>query len=209
MSVGENQNLNDIALNDGFPCMVCNERFPNKSILEKHYFNHIKTCRKCGNLHEKGQFGHCKLQKYIICKCNVGFPSKSGYATHVCPLTTVKRYKCDVCENEYKSPGGLKYHHILHSSPPFVTCSVCNKNFRSNATLKKHMLTHTGEKKFVCELCNKRFTLKCSLKNHYLTHTGEKPYMCETCGRRFSKGSNLRTHYRTHFKRNKDISSNV
>ncbi|GFY38408.1 hypothetical protein TNIN_303431 [Trichonephila inaurata madagascariensis] len=210
MAFEENRNLNDIASNDGFPCMVCNERFPNRSILEKHYFKHIQRCRSCGKVHEIGRLGQCRRKrrnKYIICKCNVGFPTKSSYATHVCPYTTGKRYKCDMCENEYKSLNGLKMHYILHSSPPYVICSVCDKHFRSNVTLKRHMLTHSGEKKYVCELCNQRFTLKNTLKNHYLTHTGEKPYMCEFCGRRFSKGGNLHTHYRTHT--NKDIASNV
>lgn len=71
------------------------------------------------------------------------------------------------------------------NSKPYK-CQFCENTFKTAQNLKTHN-THTGEKPYKCPHCEFKWSSGHSLKRHIRTHTGEKPYLCQYCDKRFNQ----------------------
>ena len=116
----------------------------------------------------------------------------------------MKRYFCDLCEQEFKSKFILNNHMMIHLGLFPHICKVCGRKFRQRSSLVVHSRTHTGEKPFKCDICSRDFGQRSTLARHVMTHTGMKPYVCEfifpsgmQCGKDFARPNALDKHMRT------------
>ena len=74
----------------------------------------------------------------------------------------------------------------LKKNPKKYKCSVCQQEFKKHSLLTRHQYKHTGVKPYVCPVdgCEKRFLVPSKLKRHLKVHEG---YTCtkENCGKNF------------------------
>ena len=58
--------------------------------------------------------------------------------------------KCDICDKEFKSKGGLKYHfNITHNLEKKHQCNICQKDFNIPSQLMLHLKSvHANKKDF-------------------------------------------------------------
>ncbi|CAG9530577.1 unnamed protein product [Cercopithifilaria johnstoni] len=86
-----------------------------------------------------------------------------------------KRFKCELCDRQFRHAGNLKYHMRIHIGEKNDICEVCDKQFGRAGILRYHMRIHTGEINYTCKVCDKRFNRAYNLKRHMTAiHTGEK-----------------------------------
>lgn len=107
------------------------------------------------------------------------------------------RHPCDICGKIFSTRDVLNAHRKLHTTENFK-CDQCDQEFKSNKYLYKHKQKHLGVKKFICAFCGKSFLVGEYLKDHLRIHTGEKPFDCKICGKLFRTTNHLRQHNRTH-----------
>ena len=76
-------------------------------------------------------------------------------------ITAKKKYKCEICENEFKDNNGLKKHfNFVHN---FVKgrehkCNICQKVFKLHCNLTSHVkIAHENKKHHKCDSCGKSF----------------------------------------------------
>ena len=67
--------------------------------------------------------------------------------------------KCEICDKEFKSNNGLKYHfNIVHKLMEEHQCNICQSEFKLQSQLISHMKnTHENKKYHKCDLCEKPF----------------------------------------------------
>ncbi|KAJ8918928.1 hypothetical protein NQ315_016830 [Exocentrus adspersus] len=71
----------------------------------------------------------------------------------------------------FPSSTRLKRHSITHTTLKPFKCHICDKCFNRNSSLRVHAKTHLGVRSHVCSVCNKGFLWAHSLRGHMLTHS--------------------------------------
>ena len=72
--------------------------------------------------------------------------------------------KCEICDKEFKSKNGLKYHfNITHNFEKKHQCNICQKDFNIPSQLKSHLkIVHANKKDHKCDSCQNSFsTMQC------------------------------------------------
>ncbi|XP_041637684.1 zinc finger protein 436-like isoform X1 [Cheilinus undulatus] len=114
------------------------------------------------------------------------------------PHQDQQSYKCDTCDEIFRSKSALRTHQRVHTGKKTHSCKICGKMFSFKSLLTVHVRSHTGERPFSCKTCGKRFCQISVLKKHYRIHTDENPYKCKICGRSCRDNHDLKVHMRTH-----------
>ena len=83
----------------------------------------------------------------------------------------LKKQKCDVCENVFKTEKKLEKHLSTIHGNVIITqefkCNICLKSFKYKRNLTVHIRTvHGRSKDYKCKSCGKSFSLKHNLKTH-------------------------------------------
>ena len=62
-------------------------------------------------------------------------------------------YKCEICDKEFKTYNGLKYHfNITHKLEKILQCNICQKNFNTQSQLTWHTkFVHEDQKNHKCD----------------------------------------------------------
>ena len=82
--------------------------------------------------------------------CQKSYGKKHHLKEHERKHTGDMKYKCEVCEKQFKSKDSLSHHQSnAHGEVQPYKCDICeNKAFRRADDLKKHKLKHEGIKGF-------------------------------------------------------------
>lgn len=76
--------------------------------------------------------------------------------------------KCDICNQEFATYAGLKYHRARHKEETFP-CTQCDKVYLSYTSLNGHLrAVHKGVV-YGCPVCGQKFTRRGSVKRHMET----------------------------------------
>ena len=75
-------------------------------------------------------------------------------------------------------------------------CEICDKEFKSNGGLKKHFnIVHKLMKEHQCNICQSIFKLQCKLNSHVkIAHENKRNHKCNSCEKSFSQARILRNH---------------
>ena len=77
-------------------------------------------------------------------------------------------------------------------------CNQCDYDSLSAGGLRKHLKMHSGDKSNKCNQCEFASSDSSNLRTHLKTHNGEKTNKCNQCDYASSRADHLRTHLRTH-----------
>jgi uncharacterized Zn-finger protein len=115
------------------------------------------------------------------------------------PCVDEKKYKCNVCSQEFSCAGVLKYHTRIHTGENPHSCTVCSKTFRTPGALTVHLRTHNGQKPYKCVFCSHVFTQRGALLQHCRRiHFSDQIYECGVCKEKFEKHRDLSSHSQIH-----------
>lgn len=145
------------------------------------------------------------MELYSCTECSFKTPILSRLNnTHMKIHSSVKEYKCDLCEKAFKNSKQLKNHRRIHVGKSIVhRCDFCTQSFYNVRYLKEHIRkTHepNGIDTFKCEICYKLFPTQQACRNHHLSHFGEKKFHCPTCKYKSNDHNAFRRHQMTHNK---------
>ena len=110
-----------------------------------------------------------------------------------------KKYKCNVCSQEFSQAHVLKYHMRIHTGENPHSCTDCSKTFRTPGALTVHLRTHNGQKPYKCVFCYQGFTQRGALLQHCKRiHFSDQIYECGVCKEKFEKYRDLSLHSHIH-----------
>ncbi|XP_005189348.2 transcription factor grauzone isoform X1 [Musca domestica] len=135
-------------------CEICGETLPDSQYFKRHMEKHdgivqvkTATCDICGLILTNHQT--LKLHKE-----EKHPPEKREYNCHICSkvspnLRALKkhihethemgyRFKCTICEKEFKRSDNFKSHMAMHTGKPLHRCPWCPKEFNSNGNMHQH-----------------------------------------------------------------------
>ena len=105
------------------PCEDCDRRFTFNSELKSH--------RLC----------HRKVGDEVCMKCDKRFKSIGELNKHLCSHSG-KTWKCQECKYTCKDPRNLAAHMHVHSDKNRYKCALCDKEFRHYMQLTRHKNLH-------------------------------------------------------------------
>ncbi|GFU78086.1 zinc finger protein 84 [Trichonephila clavipes] len=117
-----------------FPCSVCEQKFNDKSRLNRHMLNHI----------EEKPF-QCHL-------CEKKFSQRRFLVDHMRSHTGEKPFLYHVSGERFSRQRTLTNHLQRHTGKKAFQCDVYEKMFSLKGNCNVHMRVHTGEKPFQCFL---------------------------------------------------------
>ena len=227
------QNVHD--KKNAFFCDECDFGSPDFSILEKHktevHETYAKTvdaerlgtkpfvyelkhkCDECGQeFHHKydlkiHQNRHRGIEPFTCMVCSKEFLKEKSYKNHVSIHGVLAiRYRCEECDNGYKSYRQYKKHMAdehgkkLLKIKPFANdmrfkCDECGQQFHRKYDFKIHMSRHQGIEVYTCPVCNKEFLKRKTYFNHMTTHKlSAVRHTCEECSESFKSYRQYRIH---------------
>ena len=171
-------------------CELCPKSFPSKRRLT----NHVKRM-------------HSTKEENLRCEpCDKDFKSKAVYINHMKDFHPddldgdVKDFKCDHCDEIFKTRYLKKKHEEKEHNHLKRTCDLCKKecpdiNFLAKHLVKEHC-TLNAEGKTVCMYCNTfQRSHKRQVKYHILAvHFGQPEHKCTECDKTFIEQGLLKQH---------------
>ncbi|XP_065217239.1 zinc finger and BTB domain-containing protein 11-like isoform X2 [Planococcus citri] len=160
-------------------CNICDETFPDKSVLRLHKREHKKP--------------------FVCPKCKKQFATKQGLFRHQASHSEKRPYKCGMCDTRFKhNRHKLEHERYMHTEVACFECAVCGKMFNHKSSIIQHLPVHSGQKPFRCRTCGTRFSRKDCLVRHKSTHSKEKIFKCRICDKLFKHQSDKTRHERLH-----------
>lgn len=185
-------------------CKFCRKKYTRKSSCEQHDCSNNKTpyeCNDCKQMFEtpKDLFAHRKLHvsDTLYCSlCDKNFTTIAGLKYHLNTHTGVKAFSCPFCIKKFTANVNLNAHiRIVHSTLKPHKCEQCAQTFAAINHLKRHITSiHHKERKYICSVCSKSFLQQSHLTQHLWIHTGVKPYPCEQCTNSYTSKLPLKKH---------------
>ena len=130
-------------------CLLCNQKFPRKVLLMRH-FDNIHT-----------------VVKYQCSKCSKTFSTRSTFHSHVMAHKNgmYKCNECDKCFNLHASCfNHMKGHHVQS-----YKCQLVTRDYqcKSELTFREHCnYYHLSKKTVPCPKCKKMFQMPTNLQSH-------------------------------------------
>ena len=120
-------------------------------------------------------------------------------------------YKCDVCEETFKSVPTLKSHYTtIHDRLSYseqdnyeneentVKCDICEKSIKKYYVYKHKQEVHLNGRTFSCNVCNQSFVSKNQLASHTRECHSGFIFKCDKCRGKFQTKRALHLHIETH-----------
>ncbi|XP_037075818.1 transcription factor hamlet-like [Pollicipes pollicipes] len=198
-----------------FKCDYCAQAFALNANLIKHKADQ-----------------HGEYRKYPCENCTRVFRDPGALQKHIrAQHVGARAHACPECGKTFATSSGLKQHTHIHSSVKPFRCEVCQKAYTQFSNLCRHKRNHVDcRKQIKCGRCGQVFSHETSLTKHKRfcdsapapLFGGEKPpaapmtlppnanplmsfyprpkdrYSCKFCGKIFPRSANLTRHLRTH-----------
>lgn len=132
-----------------YTCLICNKSFSHASYMKYH------------------DRVHTGIQSYQCSTCGMSFKSKTKLNQHNKTHSSETK-QCPICSKEFKEHR-LNVHikHVHQNEHRPYKCNVCQQAFKTAKTLKTHSYRHSGEKKYKCRFhCDERFTSTAGRRGH-------------------------------------------
>jgi len=192
-------------------CEVCNRKFKNNNMYQKHMKIHFKaknhTCNECNKVFssKSNLQAHLKLhfeaRTYSCPHCDKEFKTKKSLFEHVSSRhNNEKKHSCCYCSETFSSRHLKLVHERIHNGERGFICDQCGDSFSTPQNLSHHKSKHTGDYQFDCRTCGKGFNNHKLLEEHEHIHTGNKPYQCKKCDKEFANRGSLWLHVKQHDK---------
>lgn len=195
-------------------CSYCGKLYKNLTALKRHVQNIHNSllpfrCNLCGinQQSEKAATFHANMHnKSVNYYCEDGNCDKIFFNKNIMQRHMVKDhgdnvYKCELCENSYKSPASLKAHtESIHGNPtkhPYKCDNdKCNKPYATAEALRTHKTwAHASvEVLYECYKCNKTFDNRLKFKKHAQKHEYDNGYKCANCNIWFRCKKHINAH---------------
>uniref|UniRef100_A0A336M1T2 CSON007895 protein n=1 Tax=Culicoides sonorensis TaxID=179676 RepID=A0A336M1T2_CULSO len=185
--------INRIHLNiKPYSCEICKRKFSIKSEIVKHMNNiHLSEsfrnrpdsirCRYCTKyfmiekLEDHIERKHKKLQCHL---CEKIYFNRDSFKHHM-KLHESSKFKCDFCENEFKTKSNLRDHILAVHLKQKSKCPICDKIFNKSRLPRHIKIVHNKEKNYSCDVCDKKFKIPCLLKQHITSiHLKQRNHKC-------------------------------
>ncbi|KAK7106751.1 uncharacterized protein [Littorina saxatilis] len=196
-------------------CGRCAQSFPTQHQLKRHRRQHSAVeehheCTVCLKIFPTGRrlrahrTTHTKqerfqpLKRYRCQVCGEEFAKNYFLQIHLNHHRGKKPYQCFLCEEAFFSKPERRAHYkkCVAKTQSYL-CELCGGRFGSVSSLRKHERVHSGEKPHRCRFCDKTFSRTNTLQIHERQHTGETPYVCDQCGCGFKQRVSLVTHMKS------------
>lgn len=180
--------ITQAAANNTGVCDECGKSFKHSHHLKRHFMR-------------KHQIDSKKLECDI---CGAKFLLSYDLKRHMIKHSTKRSFKCNLCENAFKTANYLKNHvQSVHAAKPErnFQCKICDRTYRHERHLNYHLRKHQNDLRFSCDLCNppQLFHYSDAVKWHKIRyHDHPAPFNCSTCNRRFIHEKSLKTHEKAH-----------
>ena len=192
-----------------FECDVCDRKFKNKSLYQKHVKIHTKTeshnCNECGKKFTSKNHlqAHLKLhfetRTFSCPHCGKDFKGKKSLLEHVSSKhNNEKKFSCSQCQESFSSRHLKNVHERQHNGGKGFICDQCGDSFSTSQGLSHHKSKHTGDYQYCCKVCGKGFNNHKLLEEHEHVHTGNKPYQCNKCDFKAGNRGSLWVHMKKH-----------
>lgn len=123
--------LTQIKVETSNRCLVCNETFKEKLLLESHMQDH------------KNQLDETSIDCIY---CEKPYSKLSNLIRHLKTHEENKTHSCNVCQKTFAMGQDLIDHLNRHKGFNPHTCSICDKSYMQLSKLRSHMKTHSGDK---------------------------------------------------------------
>ncbi|XP_055522437.1 zinc finger protein 239-like [Wyeomyia smithii] len=161
-------------------CLICGIPFRFKSYLARHAYLHTDERRH-----------RCDI-------CGKEFKSASNLTVHMKYHTSGgdELHKCGFCGKGFNYHSFLLKHMHTHSDKRRYTCDICGKDYKSPSNLNQHKRHHTSGDDVLhkCDICGRGFVLRYALVQHLETHSDERRYRCDICGKQYKSRGGLFMH---------------
>ncbi|XP_035713672.1 zinc finger protein 816-like [Folsomia candida] len=217
----------DVATLAKLKCQICRKIFKNPNTLRLHMARihtsrerpRCPTCHRVffisGNLREHIKAVHgTKERPRFPCTfpgCDKTYLQKSEAVRHakIEHAQNPVRFRCTLCEKEFKTKGKLGRHILSHTTEKPHNCATCGRSFAEVETLKSHETTHLDKSArdvFQCRICPQIFLTKSGLRRHIRdAHENQRNYPCAFCDKRYSCASYLKGHVERKHATNKEL----
>ncbi|KAJ9577795.1 hypothetical protein L9F63_005614 [Diploptera punctata] len=162
-----------------FCCQTCLLVYKTHKEFESH------VCKNGSTAMEEGTILHNYIEmtgRHLITNMDI--------------LKALKKYKCGLCHEEYRSIPRMSYHLPRCTRGPYK-CELCTEEYAFKKDLNLHKKkAHKGTNSFFCDECGLAFKFRTSLQKHKVNRheTDQGPYSCEECGKNFNKRIHLTNH---------------
>jgi len=102
--------------------------------------------------------------------------------------------KCDLCEYESTSVGGLEKHRQVKHDKVTYSCDQCDFHVKYKSSLRRHIQAIHEGKAFLCSFCDHKSTAASHLRTHVESQHEGIRYGCDTCGKQFKQKIHLKVH---------------
>ena len=178
-------------------CLLCKQKFENKSDLDKHFLKCRLPCSKERKKEKKPMKSSLKSDENEKETKDTSNNTKPVFDINKDSNqeSQVKSFKlkCDFCEKYFYCSESLEIHVGIYKKVN-MPCQKCGKEYKSVKQFNNHLRT-CKDAFFTCDFCKKIFNRKDSLLRHTRVHYPDlSDYKCPVCSTRCVNEKDLQIH---------------
>jgi len=142
-----------------------------------------------------------KHNGYVQCSsCDKMFRGNYELRKHIETIHEQLRFTCSICNRQFKSKDGLKYHqNLLHITDNKFKCKFCSLKFSNKQRLLIHERKDHDIGKLSCKHCKNSFVYTWKYNSHLncckaIPGGDLRIWVCSKCRKRFHKFRYLKQH---------------
>lgn len=154
-------------VNKEFECVSCLKLFATVSRFISGKLLKIKPnfSSQKGALKEHEKI-HSAFKGHVCPLCKKSFKTASTLSQHL-DTHGETEYHCSICDLRLNSKRTLRQHMVKHSDVTKFKCEICNAQFKRSKAYKEHLISiHTEIRAYKCDWCPKTFSNGANCRKH-------------------------------------------